>query len=391
MLDRRDFLRSTRAAAMAVNIRANAEADSSIPDAIARLVGSRKAAGISCASFRGGQIVWKQAFGMANAATGTPMRTQTLLNIASISKTITGCAVMQLRDAGAFALDDDVSGILPFPVRNPRHPDKPITVRHLLSHCSSIEDGDAYGEGYDCGDPTVPLEAWVRGYVTPGGTYYDARGNYLRSAPGERMSYSNVGYGVLGYLVEAASGQPFNEYCRMNISGPLGMKESGWLLSEIDSDNHARGHVPQGRISREDAALLEDVSGEGDWLPYCLYSFTNYPDGTFRTSVEELSLFMRAMINGGTLGDNRILEEATVREMLVPQSIPKSSSKVKQGLTWESPAEGVWQHSGGDPGVNTLAQIIPSEDIGMVAFSNGPTDGLVAELAPLLLELARTS
>ena len=64
------------------------------------------------------------------------MTPQTVTNIASISKTFTNTAVMQLRDAGHFELDDDVNEYLPFPVRNPRHPDAPITIRQLLTHTS---------------------------------------------------------------------------------------------------------------------------------------------------------------------------------------------------------------------------------------------------------------
>jgi hypothetical protein len=76
---------------------------------------------------------------------------------------------MQLWEKGKFELDDDINQYLPFPVRNPSHPDSPISFRSLLTHRSSIADSPAYGSSYACGDPGVSLETWIKEYFTPDG------------------------------------------------------------------------------------------------------------------------------------------------------------------------------------------------------------------------------
>ena len=85
------------------------------------------------------------------------MTANTLQNIGSISKTVTATAVMQLVQAGRLELDEDINEVLPFPIRNPRHAQIPVTTRLLLTHQSSIQDGAAYRASYACGDPTIPL------------------------------------------------------------------------------------------------------------------------------------------------------------------------------------------------------------------------------------------
>ena len=146
---------------------------------------------------------------------------------------MTNAAILQLRDEGRFALDDPINFYLPFAVVHPRYPNLPITYRHLLTHTGGLNDGDAYDASYACGDPTVSLGRWIEGYFTPGGIYYDADQNFLDQPPGERYSYSNVGYGLLGYLVESISGQSLAEYTRLRLFEPLGMDSSGWYLDAV--------------------------------------------------------------------------------------------------------------------------------------------------------------
>src|ERR1700730_3807699 len=102
---------------------------------------------------------------------------RTVQNLGSISKTVVATSVMQLWEKGKFQLDDDVNDRLPFVVRSPSHPETPITYRLLLTHRSGIADSLAYRSSYVCGDPTISLEDWLKGYFTPGGRYYERQGN----------------------------------------------------------------------------------------------------------------------------------------------------------------------------------------------------------------------
>jgi CubicO group peptidase (beta-lactamase class C family) len=113
--------------------------------------------GVAVAIVRHGELLRARGYGWADLERRVPMTADTLLNVGSVSKTVTAIAVMQLWERGALRLDDDVNDYLPFAVRNPRHPDVPITARQLLAHRSSIRDGPAYDESYACGDPSLSL------------------------------------------------------------------------------------------------------------------------------------------------------------------------------------------------------------------------------------------
>jgi CubicO group peptidase (beta-lactamase class C family) len=359
------------------------------------------APGLATAIVKGDRIAWSKGFGWANRESKVPMSANTLMNIGSISKTVTATAVMQLWESGKFDLDDDVNGFLPYAVRNPRFPEAPITFRQLLTHRSSIKDGPAYGESYACGDPTVSLEEWIREYFKKGGTYYDGEENFHTWKPGtvhppERpRAYSNVGYGLLGALVELISKTPFSQYCRDRIFSPLGMKDTCWYIKDLDAQRHAVPYsmVPDD-INEEERpfesllpakGLTPESLKPGSILPHCLYSFYNYPDGLVRTSVNELSRFLAAYIQGGVLGDARILKTDTVDLMLSPDHFERA-------LCWypnESVSgEHLWGHGGGDPGISTYMGFRRKDKVGVIAFYNGRPGENNKEVIDKLLEEA---
>lgn len=323
-----------------------------------------KIPGIACCVVQEDRMIWSGAYGWANIEKGVPMSIDGIMNIASISKTFTATAVMQLLEKELIQLDSDINLYLPFPVINPYHPEIPITISHLLTHTSSIVDGDSYDASYSDGDPVVSLEDWVKGYLVPGGQFYNEKQNFSQSAPGSEHEYSNVGFGLLGYLVEQLSGMPFNEYCRQHIQEPLGMKESGWFINEIDSTKHITPYQ------------FNDNQNQ----PLKLYSFPNYPDGLLRTSVRELSLYLMAIMNGGEYSKARILEKSTLKNMLKAQVVMDDG----QGLCWHKiKFEGLWGHSGGDPGVATFMFFNPRTKRGIITFQNNHNGDLFAVVRKL--------
>lgn len=350
-----------------------------------------RAPGFAAAVVAGDSLVWSGGFGLADVHGGINMTPDTIQNIGSISKTITATAVMQLWEDGQFDLDDDVSQYLPFPVRNPQYPDIPITFRQLLTHRSSITDGPAYGESYACGDPAVELGVWIEQYFTPGGEYYDGGENFHTWAPGtvdppaRPRAYTNVGFGLLGSLVEHLTDLPFNDFCNDRIFTPLGMNATGWKLTEIEPSKHAVPHslLPDDFEMPEESTIGEFLPGAnvteemlipGAYFPHCLYSFYNYPDGLVRTSVNELSSFLRAYMNGGALDGTKILEPATVDLMF-------SNEHFGRGLCWAMRelrgGDVVWGHGGGDPGISTYMGFRQRDNVGVLMFFNydRPGDG----------------
>jgi len=350
-------------------------------------------AGVAACIIKGGIVVWADGYGWADIANKIPMTPDKVQNIGSISKTVTATAVMQLWEKGLFKLDDDVNDYLPFSVKHPRFPDEIITFRQLLSHRSAIKDGPAYDESYACGDPAISLETWVREYLTPDGQYYDEEKNFHVWKPGEDgeipaepRAYTNVGFGLLGYLVERISGVTFNDYTKTHIFEPLAMNESGWLINEIKLENHSipYTYIPEAFKPDESESLdslharyptrilrtwrdKDSLFKKGSFRPHCFYSFPNYPDGLVRTSLNQHVHYLTAYMNNGEYNGKRILKEETVKLMLSDQHFDR-------GLCWNSydfDEKGkLWGHGGSDPGVNTLMLFREIDKVGVIVFTN---------------------
>jgi len=336
----------------------------SVDEKFKEIVVSNNPTGLASVVIKGDEIIWQCALGNANIESKTPMSIDRIMPIASISKTFTATATMQLWEQGLIDLKADVSEYVGFKVRNPKYPEVPISIQQILTHTSSISDNKFYDNSYTCGDPTIPLKDWVTGYLTPNGKYF-SRGSFLKTKPGEKYEYSNVAFGLLGYIVESVSKTPFNVYCKQNIFHPLGMEKTGWFIHEIDTNNYITQYSEKWYPKHLGMGKL-DKSADNKEVPLCVYSFPNYPDGLIRTSVRELSYFMTAFINDGTLNGKSILKKSTIDKMLTPQI----EDNDWQGLCFYR-TDSLWGHSGGDPGVRTNMLFSRDQKHGYIAFENG--------------------
>ena len=324
--------------------------------------------GLAAAIVKNGRIVCTAVAGMANIEQQRPVTPDTLFLIASVSKTITATALMQLYDEGKFQLSDDINNYLPFRVRIPVAPNAPITFRQLLTHTSSIRDNAAfincpgscaYGSPFTSlvtrgADSPISLVDLTRGYLTPGGAYYNPTANFESRPPGTISDYSNMGIALAGYLVEMISGMPFDQYCKENIFAPLGMDKTSWRLAGIDEALLA---MPYNKTS----------SG---FVPYGQYGEPDYPDGMLRTSVTELARFLIAYMDDGLYNDQQILKSTTVRDMLRGHSARYPS----QGFVWFRRSIGgrtVWGHDGADNGAGAEMWFDPAKDQGVILVTNG--------------------
>lgn len=136
-----------------------------------------QAVGISAAVVKDGKIVYNQSFGYKNFETQTPLSNDDIMRIASISKSFTATSLLQLVDKGIISLDDDVSDLIGFRIRNPHHPDVPITLKMVLSHTASIRDKEDY---------------FTLDHLNPA-VYGDCVESYFEYKPGEGYNYSNMG------------------------------------------------------------------------------------------------------------------------------------------------------------------------------------------------------
>lgn len=345
--------------------------------------------GMAITLIKEGSPIWSYTYGYSDLSDATKMDTNVIMNIASISKTITTTAVLQLYEKGRLDLDTDINTILNFEVRNPAFDTTPITVKQLLTHTSSIADGDSYTSSYHCGPPNISLSEWLSEYFTENGIFHNAEENFLHWKPGEGYKYSNLAYGLLGLIVEEVSGQTFSNYCAQNIFIPLEMENSGWFRKEIDTTKQAHQYIldiPEKTNNTKLPSLF--TKKVGVFYELCPYSFYNYPDGLFKTTVHDLSRFMMATMNGGEYRDQRILKTSSVTQML---SLQVKNYDI-QGLGWKKlnyENFALWGHSGRDPGVRTHMYFHLETKTGIILFQNndgGSTMDLVESIFDALLK-----
>ena len=233
-----------------------------------------------------GQILVQKGYGFADVAKRTPVDpATTLFRPGSVSKLVTWTAVMQLVEKGKIDLDADISKYVDFPV--PGRDGKPMTMRHILTHTTGMEE---IVRGLITSKPSdaITLEAYLKRWV-PTRIF----------APGETPAYSNYATTLAGYIVQRVSGQSFDDYVDQHIFGPLDMKHSSF-----------RQPLP--------ASLLPLASNGykvGTDKPEGYEIVNPAPAGALAASGEDMGRFMIAHLQNGAYGSNRILEEATAKQM----------------------------------------------------------------------------
>lgn len=358
----------------------------------ATLIEKHRVPGCAAGLIRDAELVWACGFGLADVERALPMSPDSLLNVGSVTKTVTATAVLQLMEQGRLDLDTDVNDYISFTIRNPRHPVTPITARQLLTHRSSVKDGPLLGESYLCGDQPGTLKAWLAKYFSAS----DLTANFHTWAPGtadppeDPSPYSNVGYGLLGHLVETVSGASYENYCREFIFRPLDMRSTGFRLEEIDTSRHAvpykrlRNDFTPENLSHFDRSLAKYPLDErrlmpGELYPFCFYSFGTPPDGLMRTGVNDLSRFVCAWINHGegrTVNGKkvRILRPETAAMALTNEHFGRKLcwNQFKQFYSSEEaiPGEPWVYHDGSDPGITAFAAFQPRQANGMLLIFN---------------------
>ncbi len=366
---RRDFLKLGALGMTALTFPAMLRAPSSdMPAGLKKFIKTQMRAahlpGLAFGVVIGDQLVKAKGFGKMNLETNIRATADTLFMLASVSKTITAIALMQLFDAGKFGLDDDVNPHLPFAARNPNFPNNPITFRQLLTHTSSIRDNwNVLSANYVQGDSPISLHDFLAGYLVAGGAYYNLNKNFHTYAPSEEYDYSNIGTTLLGYLVETISGVPFDTYCNQNIFAPLNMTATSWRLRDLD----------QAQI----AMPYQYRAGTNDYEALGHYGYPDYPDGLLRTSIVQLARVLIMFMNDGMYQATRLLQASTVHEM---RRVQFPDIDATQGLIWyydQRNGDTLLGHDGGDQGVATSMFYRPADKVGVLLVAN--SDGTPEE------------
>lgn len=259
------------------------------------------------------------ALGKSDWSRNIDMTTESKYRIASISKTITAIAVMQLVEQNLLDLDADISDILGYEVKNPNHPNTAITTRMLLSHTSTIIDGSTYSSflGASVNDNPIPNLSTI---LTVGGQYYIAS-QFNNTTPGTYFNYSNINYVILGTLIEKVSSTRFDVYCKQNIFDPLEIDASFNVNDLTDIDQVAVLYRKPGGVW---TAQIDDYQG----VQPTFSNLTDYepgtnggrfgPQGGLRCSAEDVAKIFLCLMNEGTFGAS-LLTPSSVSQMLSNQ------------------------------------------------------------------------
>jgi CubicO group peptidase (beta-lactamase class C family) len=281
-----------------------------------------------------GHVVYAHSLGdryvdNADPSNDLPVTNDTKYRIASISKMVAAVGVMQLVEKGKIALDADVSKYLGFSFRNPSFPNDKITTRMLLSHTSSLRDGDYY---------SFPATDKLSDYVTPAGAHFEGGSRWATpiagtdASPRHYFSYQNLNYGVLATILEAVTHERFDRYMQTHVLDPLGcdasydvrwfslcaLRNVGVLYRKMDADgvwDTAGPWYPQ--VDDYRGVRPPAPTGSATYVPGSNATWES-PQGGLRISALDLTRVERMFMNGGTFKGHRLLQASTVRLMFTP-------------------------------------------------------------------------
>ena len=287
-------------------------------------------ASLSVLAIRDGRLAFEGAWGRrrigATSDQDLPATPGTLYRIASISKMMTTLGLMRLLEDGKVALDADVSAYLGFSLRNPHFPGRAITLRHLLTHRSSLRDEAGY---------SFPAGVALRDFLVPGGPLHGAGAMWSSKAgPGDYFTYCNLGWGLIGTLMERITGERFDRLMGRLLLQPLGL-EGGYNPSELPAQ--ALGNLAT--LYRKRTVDTEVWNAAGPWIaqadgygaraPAAPPGLEKYvigdnatpfsPTGGLRISARGLGTIMLMLMNGGVHEGKRILKAETLERMFARQ------------------------------------------------------------------------
>lgn len=316
-----------------------------VDNLVGTFMGKNNVAGIGLAVTRNGKLVYAKGYGFADKQTAARVDTSTLFRISSISKTVTAAAVMKLVEENRLSLDDKIfgdDGILEndFGTRPYKQYITSLTVKHCLSH-------HVGGWGNASNDPTMANNAMSSNELIS----WIINNRQLDVAPGSAYAYSNVGFMILGRVIEKITGMSYENYVKQNILSPSGIRNmqiGGNTLAER-KPNETRYH------------------GSGSEDPYG-YNFARRDanGGWIGSAIDMARLLVR--IDGfPTVAD--ILQPSTIQQMTTP---PFAYKNYALGVTLSG---NTWMHSGSFPGSRSF-YIRTSSGFCGVIFANGSVSGL---------------
>jgi len=324
--------------------------------AIKKIMEEAPVTGLSVAVVKNNRIIYNQAFGVKDRETNTPLTTDCLFRIASISKSFSATSIMQLVENKKISLDDDVSDLMGFKVRNPKFPETVITLRLLLSHLSSINDR----QGYFTLDAINPAKNpdWAKCYND-----YE---------PGKSYQYCNLNFNMIGTIIEKYSGERFDQYVKQHILDPLGLY-GGYCVDSLDKSRFASIYEYNGDSARFFLSPGAYNPRSAEIAAYTMgYSTPVFsPTGGMKISAPDLARYMMMHMNMGKNKGKRMISKKSAKAMQTPYSEKEGYGFAIMNSTKLIPGKHMTGHTGSAYGLYSAMFFNPKEKFGIVVISNG--------------------
>jgi CubicO group peptidase (beta-lactamase class C family) len=296
----------------------------------------------------GDRLIFARGFGVSNVETGAPVTPDMLFRLGSTTKMFTAAGVVTLAEEGKLKLDEPIGkhakGLSPKIAG--------LTAHQLLSHTAGLkDDAQMFGRHDD-----VALADTVRAL----------KDDFLFAAPGRVYSYSNPGYWLSGYLIEAVSGKPYADALDERIFKPLGMQSTTLRPTMAMTRPLAQGHDVSGRDKPRVVRPFADNAG-------------NWPAGSIFSSVNDLSRFVIAFMNGGQLEGKQVLSPSLIKQLSSPHADqPGSEWKYGYGLgIGKYRGVRIVDHLGGRSGYGSLISMAPDHRFALIILVNRSGGGLM--------------
>ena len=309
-------------------------------------------AGIALVRLRG--VEWAGGVGVADRDAKTPVTADTHFRAGSISKTFIAGALVQLYEDGEIDLNAPVVELASdIQIDNAWMVDDPVRLIHILQHTAGFDDMH-FNEMYNVSHPAdLPLVEVLR---------LNPASRVVRWKPGTRMSYSNPGYGIAGYIIEKVTGEKYEDRIAEHIFKPVGMTESSFYLTDADYPKLAKGYA----------------SPSGPPVPYTQIYLR--PSGNLHTTAADLGKFVHVLLNWGEIGEDLVIDPEYLSNMEHPTTSLASRAGLHSGYgtgLFNSFVDGfpMLGHNGGIDGFISSFAYSTSRDVGYVVLLNATHSG----------------
>lgn len=323
------------------------------------------AVGASVAIVKDGQVIYNHSFGLKDLDKKLPLTDNDIFRIASISKSFSATAIMQLVEEGKISLDDEFGDLVGFKIRNPKFPDQKITLKMALSHTSGLNDSQGY-LNFDVLNPDKNPN-WAKCY-----------NDY---APGGKFDYCNLNFNLIGAIIEKKSGERFDNYIKNHILKPLGIY-GGYCVDSLDSTRFVNLYEYHDDTKTYTLASSAYAPRRTEIANYVMgYSTPVFsPTGGMKISAHDLAKYMIMHMNYGASNDVKIMSKKSAKKMQTALTADEGYGLAIRTADQLIPGVKLKGHTGSAYGLHSTMFFNPKEKFGFVIITNGInatyTDGL---------------